>query len=292
MNLTEQGPWTVLKLLNWTREYLQRAHLEEARLASEVLLAHVLQCKRIELYTRFDHQPSADQLAQFRELVKRAGHYEPVAYMVGEKEFYSLRFKVNPHVLVPRWETEMLVAQAVEHLKTLGRPGRAWDACTGSGCVGIAIAANVPEAVVLGSDISPEAIEVARENAAAHKLDGRVRLRVADLLTLPEDCRDLVPFDVITGNPPYVARNQMVSEVVKHEPRIAVFGGEKGLDFLGPMIRQAPPLLASGGRLILEFGFGMADDVRDLIAATGEFHEPQVLSDGQGIERCLTARRK
>jgi release factor glutamine methyltransferase len=290
--MPEQEPWTVLRLLNWTRDYLAKVHLEEARLAAEVLLAHVLACRRIELYTRFDYVPTADELARFRDMVKRAAACEPVAYMVGYKEFYSLPLKINKDVLVPRPETEMLAMEAIAHLKKLGRPGTLWDVCTGSGCVAIAVAANVHDATVLATDISPAAIEVARENAAANKADGRCRLRVADLLTLPADCADLAPFDVITGNPPYVANNQVVGEVVKHEPPIAVFGGAEGLDFLAPIIKNAAPLIKPAGALMLEFGFGMADAVRDLVVATGHFAEPRILRDHQGIERSLVSVRK
>jgi release factor glutamine methyltransferase len=290
--MTEDQPWTVLRLLNWTREYLAKVHLEEARLAAEVLLAHVLKCKRIELYTRFDYVPAPDQLAQFRDLVKRAAAFEPVAYMVGFKEFYSLPLKVTKDVLVPRPETEMLAMEAIAHLKKLGRPGTIWDVCTGSGCVAIAVAVNVPDSTVLATDISTAAVEVAKENAATNKVDSRCRLRVADLLTLPADCTDLAPFDVITGNPPYVAGNQLVSEVVKHEPPIAVFGGTEGLDLLAPIIANAAPLIRPAGALMLEFGFGMADAVRDLVVATGQFQEPRILRDHQDIERSLVTVRK
>ena len=187
-------------------------------------------------------------MSVYRELVKRAGVYEPVAYLVGTKEFYSLPFKVTADVLVPRSETEILVSEAVTALRKLGRPGRLWDVCTGSGCVAIAAAAQVADLQVLASDISPAAVEIARENAAANKVDSRVRCRVADLLSLPEDCREMAPFDVITGNPPYVADNQMISETVKHEPSIAVHGGKDGLDFIRPFVRDAAACWRPAGR--------------------------------------------
>ena len=292
MTAPDETPWTVLRLLNWTRDYLAAAGLEDPRLAAEVLLAKTLACPRVQLYTRFDQQPSPDQLAAFHQLVRRARAYEPVAYLVGEKEFYSLRFKVTPDVLVPRPETEVLVSEAVTHLRRYARPTRTWDVCTGSGCVAIAVASQVPQAAVLGTDISPAAIAVAAENAAAHKLESRVRFRVADLLALPADCRDLTPFDVITGNPPYVAAHQMISETVKHEPPVAVHGGLDGLDFLRRVVADASPLLAPGGALILEFGFTQADPIVDLLAATGAFEPPRVVRDHQGIERSLVAIRR
>jgi release factor glutamine methyltransferase len=288
----DDTPWTVLKLLNWTRDYFTAAHLDEPRLAAEILLAHVLKCPRVQLYTRFDYQPDSEQLAAFRELVRRARAFEPVAYLVGQKEFYSLRFKVTPDVLVPRAETEILVSEAVAHLRKHAGATTMWDVCTGSGCVGIAVAKHVPEVTVLGTDISPQAVAVAAENAAAHRLETRVRFRVADLLALPEDCRQLVPFGVITGNPPYVADHQMISQTVRHEPPVAVHGGADGLDFLRRLVTDAPAMLAPGGALILEFGFTQADAIGELLAATGAFEQPRIIRDYQGIERSLVAIRR
>jgi release factor glutamine methyltransferase len=291
MSRADDTPWTVLKLLNWTRDYLTGA-VDEPRLAAEVLLASALKCPRLQLYTRFDYQPSPGELAAFRTLVRRARAHEPIAYLVGEKEFYSLRFKVTPEVLVPRAETEALVSEAVTHLRRRSGATRMWDVCTGTGCVAIATAYHVPGVNVLGTDIFPAAVAVASANAAAHGLENRVHFRVADLLTLPEDCHDLAPFDVITGNPPYVAEHQMISETVKHEPPAAIHGGVDGLDFLRRLIADAPALLAPGGALILEFGFTQADAVCELLAATGAFESPRILRDHQGIERSLVAVRR
>jgi release factor glutamine methyltransferase len=284
--------WTVLKLLNWTKDYLDKVNLENPRLCAEMLLAFTLHCQRIELYTRFDYRPTEDELKAFRELVQRARAFEPVAYLVGQKEFYSLRFKVTPDVLVPRAETELLAREAITHLQKYAPQGRAWDACTGSGCVGIATAHEAPGATVLATDISPEAVAIAQENAQINKVQDRVRVRVADLLSLPPDCADLAPFDVITANPPYIAKNQMITEVVQREPPVAIWGGDEGMDFIRPIIQAAPGVLKEGGVLVMEYGYGMADAVRDLVVATGAFDEPKIFSDHQGIERAFLARRK
>ena len=286
------GPWTVLKLLNWTREYFTRAGIDEARLSAEILLANVLGCQRIELYTRFDYQPTAGQLEAFRDLVARAKAHEPIAYLVGVKEFYSLPFKVTSDVLIPRPETELLVSEAFSHLRKLGRPGLAWDVCTGSGCVAVALAAQVKDATVLATDISPGAVAVATDNVAANKVADRVRVRQADLLTLPEDCADMKEFDVITANPPYVARGQEVAESVKHEPPVALWAGKTGLEMIGPIIQKAPEMLRAGGVLAIEFGLDQADAVRDGIVAAGSFAEPRILRDHQGIERAAVAVKK
>lgn len=285
-------PWTVLKLLDWTKDYLTRGGVDDARLSAEVLLAGVLGCRRIELYTRFDYQPTKAQLEAFREQVARARRHEPIAYLVGTKEFYSLPFKVTPDVLIPRPETELLVAEAVTHLKALGRPGLAWDVCTGSGCVAVAVASQVKDATVLATDISPPAVAIAAENAAANKVGDRVRCRQADLLALPGDCAGLKDFDVITANPPYVAQGQEVAPSVRHEPAIALWAGKDGLALIEAVIAAVPALLRAGALLAMEFGQGQADAVRGRLVQTRQFGEPRILRDHQGIERAASAVRK
>jgi len=283
--------WTVLRLINWTKEYFAKGGLGDARLAAEVLLAHVLKCQRIELYARFEYMPTAEQLATYRDLVARARGHEPVAYLVGHKEFYSLRFKVTPEVLIPRPETELLVSEAIAHVKQLGRPGRLWDVCTGSGCVAVAVASQLKDVAVLATDISPTAIEIAAENAAAHGLTGRVTCRQSNLLDLPADCEAWRQVDVLTANPPYVADGDEVAEDVRHEPRVALYAGPDGLGVVRPLLARAPETIAPGGILALEFSFSQADAVRDLIVAGGAFDEPRILRDHQGIERVAVAKR-
>ncbi|KPK45414.1 MAG: hypothetical protein AMK72_11080 [Planctomycetes bacterium SM23_25] len=288
----DQERWTVLRLLDWTKGHFGRRGVDSPRLAAEVLLGHALNCQRVMLYARFDYQPTPAELSAFRELVRRAAEHEPVAYLVGHKEFYSLTFRVTPDVLVPRAETEILVAEAVGHLRTLGRPGIMWDVCTGCGCVAVATAHQVPDVRVLATDICAKALAVAEENVRRHGLAERVRCRQADLLALPKDCADLEDFDVIAGNPPYVANGHPVGETVRREPRIAVFAGPDGMALLGPTIRSAAGLLRAGGKLILEFGYDQADSVRDAIAATGAYDEPKILCDHQEIERVAVAARR
>ena len=285
-------PWTVLRLLDWTREYFETAGVDQPRLAAEVLLAHALQCQRIELYARFNHQPDEQCRASFRKLVKQAAEHRPIAYLVGGKEFYSLRFKVTPDVLIPRPETEILVAEAIRHLRAPGRPAAIWDVCTGCGCVAVAVASQVPDVTVLATDVSEAALAVAAENAAVHGAAGRVQVGKADLLTLPEDWHGPQAFDAITANPPYVAEGDPVGESVKHEPRLALYAGRDGLDFIRPMVAAAPGFLASGGALIMEFGYRQGGAVRALIAETGAFGEPKVLMDHQAIERAVVAVRR
>jgi len=285
-------PWTVLRLLDWTKDYFARAGLDSPRLAGEILLAHVLRCRRIELYTRFEHRPNDKQLAAYRKLVKRAADHEPIAYLVGKKEFYSLSFKVTGGVLIPRPETEILVDQAVGYLKGLGRPALLWDVCTGCGCVAVAAAANVEDLAVLATDISAEAVAIAAENAAACGVGARVTCRQCDLLALPPDWEGGREFDAITANPPYVPDQEELSETVRHEPAEALRGGADGMDLIRRLVADAPDVLGAAGRLIMEFGHDQRDAVTQLIAAAGAFGDPQIILDHQSIPRVIVVERK
>ena len=287
----EGSGWTVIKLLGWTKDFFARSGLEEPRLSAEILLGHALGCDRLALYTRFDYHPTGEQLATFRDLLRRARQFEPIAYLVGRKEFYSLTFKVTPEVLVPRPESEILVSEAVAHLRKLSRPGRAWDVATGSGCVAVAIAVQAPQVSVLATDISPAAVAVAAENAAAHNVADRVKCLAADLLDLPGEAGETRDFDVITANPPYVPIGQEVAEPVKHEPVRAVFGGTDGLDFIRPIVADSGKFLRAGGALVMEFGEGQAQAVTRLAEQAGCFGCLRLIRDHAGIERVIVAIR-
>jgi len=285
-------PWTVLQLLDWTKGYFQRAGIESPRLCAEILLAHSLACKRMELYTRHDSQPDEEKLADFRQNVKEAAEGHPVAYLVGQKEFYSLTFRVTPAVLIPRSETELLVDHAVAYLRRLAGPTTCWDVCTGSGCVAAAVAKHAPGATVLATDISPEVIAVARRNVESLGLADRVTCVTADLLNVPEAWGGEALFDAITANPPYVADGDMVGKGVEYEPADALHAGADGLAVLRPLIAAVPERLKPGGVFCVEFGQGQADFVRDLIVAAGELGEPTILKDQQAIERTAVAKKK
>lgn len=284
-------PWTVLRLLNWTRDYFSKADLDAPRLCAEMLLAECLGCQRIELYARGHDEPDEEVRSRFRDMVRRAVDGEPVAYIVGHKEFFSLPFTVTSDVLIPRPETEILVDQAVNELR-LRDGGTCWDACTGSGCVAVAVAANVPQARVLATDISPEAVAVAQTNAEANDVADRVTTTVADLLTLPDAWNEEPLFDVITANPPYIAEDDKVGHGVDREPVVALRSGPTGLEIISKLVPQAPPLLKAEGLLCIEFGMGQADDVRNIIMDTGAFYEPDIINDLQDLERAAIARKR
>jgi release factor glutamine methyltransferase len=287
------GEWTVLRLINWTREYFARAGLQETRLSAEILLAKVLGCRRVELYTQSARLVEREHLQAYRELVRRAAEREPIAYLTGEKEFYSLTLRVSADVLIPRPETELLVDVALECARASRRPVRLWDACTGSGCVAVAAAYYAAEMTVLATDISEPALAVAGENVARYGLGDRVRVERADLLTLPPAAAGMSPFDVITANPPYVTDRDMphLPEVVRREPDIALRAGPTGLEYLGRVVHDAPAHLREGGLLAMEFGLGRSDELYDLLNAAGRYADIRFLKDAAGIERTVVARR-
>ena len=289
---TVNEPWTVLRLLDWTKDFFGRYGIESPRLCAEILLAECLQCKRMELYLRFEYHPSESELASFRANVKKASEGQPVAYLVGRKEFYSLSFKVTSAVLIPRPETELLVDQAVSHLRKCKHNPTCWDVCTGSGCVAIAVAKHSSNTRVLATDLSFEALKITQENADALDVTDRVMCAQADLLTLPEEWNGEPHFDAITANPPYVADGDEVGKGVEYEPAEALRAGPEGLDALRPLIACVPSYLKAGGVFCVEFGRRQADTVRDLLLATNAFNEPSILKDHQAIERAIVAVRR
>ncbi len=282
--------WTVLRLINWMKDYFARSGLDEPRLAAEVLLGHVLDCRRLSLYTQFDRTPNSEHLSALRGLVRRAAGGEPIAYLTGRKEFYSLAIKVTPDVLIPRPETELLVDAVLDYARSRNnKPLMLWDVCTGSGCVAVAAAKHCRTLSVLATDISAPAVAVARENVERHGLDDRIRVEQADLLTLPESAEGF--FDIITANPPYVtdAEMEQLPEPVKREPAAALRAGPTGLEFIDPLIRQAQSHLKPNSLLALEIGFGQAGRVYDLLNETGRYENIRFLKDAAGIERAAIA---
>ncbi len=293
--------WTVLRLINWTKDYFTRSGIDEPRLAAEVLLGYVLGCKRVALYTQFDRAPTDEQLSAFRQLVRRAADGEPIAYLTGQKEFYSLTIKVTPDVLIPRPETELLVDAVLDYARERTDAVRLWDVCTGSGCVAVAAAKHCPTLTVLATDISEAALAVARENVERHDLVNRVRLEHADLLTWPQTPlpRHRV-FDIITSNPPYVtdAEMEQLPDPVKREPEAALRAGPTGLEFITRIIKDAPnhlqaapsTLLGTGGLLAVEIGFDQAERVYDLLNEAGRYENIRFGKDPAGIERIALAQ--
>ena len=239
------GEWTVKRILDWTTEHLKKHGSESARLDAEILLAHARGCRRIELYTRYEERLTEPQRATMRDLVRRRAQAEPVAYLVGHKEFYSLNFRVTADVLIPRPETETLVLEAVERAKeSPAERVRLLDLCTGSGCVAVAAAKTCAKLAVTATDLSQAALLIAAENATRLGVADRVSLRHGDLFAA-------VPagetFDLITANPPYVADGEfetLPADIRLHEPSAALLAGPDGMALLTRIAAESPAFWA------------------------------------------------
>jgi release factor glutamine methyltransferase len=259
--------WTTLAVLDWTTKRFDDAGIAGARLEAQLLLAHVLGCSRVQLYTGFDKPLADHELAGYRELIKRRLDGEPVAYLLGEHEFWALPFYVDRNVLVPRPDTETVVEVARDTRADRAAPCRVLDLCTGSGAIAIALARELPGASVVATDVSPEAAAIARRNAERNGGADRVDVRVGDLFAPVGGER----FDLITSNPPYVATRTIdtLAPEVRREPRVALDGGDDGLAFIDRICAAAAGHLAPGGALVVEHGFDQADAVRERFAAAG-----------------------
>ncbi|WP_040591995.1 peptide chain release factor N(5)-glutamine methyltransferase [Schlesneria paludicola] len=286
---TPEEPWTVRRVLEWTTAHLKKSGSDTPRLDAEILLAHARGCQRIQLYTQFDEPLNDAVRATMRGLVQRRAKAEPVAYLVGQREFFSLKFRVTRDVLIPRPETETLVIEILDAAKVRPNP-TILDLCTGSGCVAISTAKNNPQAKVTAVDISRAAIAIARENAAAHQVTDRVEIIESNIFeALPAGKQ----FDLIVGNPPYIPSaeiDQLDAEVAKHEPRLALDGGPDGMDILRRIIEQAPRFAAPSALLLLEFTPEQAEALEQLTVAHGGYEDVSIVKDLGHRARVLKAR--
>jgi release factor glutamine methyltransferase len=275
---------TVLEVLQSTTAYFKKREIESPRLNAEHLLAHTLQRKRIELYLEFERPLAEAELTPLRELVRRRGQGEPLQHLLGTVEFAGRVFLCDKRALVPRPETEELV----ELLKSKMQSPRSkiLDVGTGSGVIALTLAAQFPETEVHAVDISDDAIELARENAARLDLQGRVGFAISNLLTEVEGA-----FDLIVANLPYVATGERpaLSREVLHDPAIAVFAGERGDELLRELIGAARDHLRPGGMLALEVGIGQAAELASLLAEKN-YHDIASIRDYCGVTRFLFGR--
>lgn len=284
---TREEPWTIRKVLTWAADDLKKRGHPSPRLDAELLLGKVLNLPRVKLVIDADRPLSKDELSAYRGLHTRRRSGEPVAYLLGVREFYGRPFRVDPRVLIPRPDTEILVEVALARTASRSLSLRALDLCTGSGCVAITIARERPTARVIGSDISRAALEVARDNAL--RLGAfNVAFFEADLLTLPPPARG--PFDLITANPPYIADGEepdLPVDIRKFEPHGALFGGSDGLAIIRRIVRDAPLALDEGGVLAVEVAAGQAAAVAELLRDRG-FASVETKRDFGGHERVVS----
>ena len=287
--------WTIQKLLNWVTEYLTSKGIESPRLSAELLLSHVLALKRIDLYTQFDKQVPQQQLNNLHDLVKRAGLHEPVVYLTGKTEFYSLELDITADCMIPRPETELLVQRSIEFLRTRSGIQYVCDLCTGSGCIAVAIAKNFPDARITATDISDAALKIAARNVEKHQLKERVRLLCGDLFEPIIQQLDVSQFDLIVCNPPYVSTaeyEKLDKNIKDYEPASALLAGEDGMDIYQKIINKVDEFLKPGAALMLEIGYAQGSAVRGLLEQTGAFTEIKIEKDPHNNDRIVISRKK
>lgn len=259
--------WTTLAVLDWTTQRFTDAGIGGARLEAQLLLAHVLGCTRMQLYTGFDKPLAEAELASYRALIKRRLGGEPVAYLLGEHEFWGLPLYVDASVLVPRPDTETVIEVARTVVADRTAACRVLDLCTGSGAIALGLAKELPAARVIATDMSPEAVAIARRNVDRNQLAERIEVRQGDLFAPVAG----ETFDLIASNPPYIATEVIatLSAEVRREPVLALDGGRDGLAFYDRICRDAVAHLNPGGALVLEHGYDQAEAVHARLAAAG-----------------------
>lgn len=283
--------WTIQKLLSWITGYFTEKSIDSPRLSAELILCHVLKMQRIELYMHFEKRIEQSDLALLRSYVKRASDHEPIAYLVGLTEFYSMEIKVSPDTLIPRPETELLVQRAIDFLRTVENP-YVCDLCTGSGCIAIAVGAGVEAAHLIATDICDKALAVASDNVTFHKLTERVKLLCGDLFEPIISGLDETRFDLIVSNPPYVATDeyeQLDKNVKAFEPKLALEAGPDGLDVYKRIIAGAPEHLKPAGRLMMEIGYKQGPAIKELLESSGSFKDITIEKDFAKHDRIVTA---
>lgn len=283
---------TVLSLLKKSTAFFEEKGIDEAKRSAEHLLAHALGQKRLQLYLRFDQPVAEDELAAFRELVRRRLQHEPVQYIVGTTEFYGLEFAVSPHVLIPRPETEHLVEAVIDRLKAGdATEHRILDIGTGSGVIAVTLAAQLATAQLTATDVNTDALAVAAGNAASNGVADRVTFLSHDILS--GDTGALGgPFDAMVSNPPYIATTDMAElqpEIRAHEPATALTDGGDGLAFYRRFVALLPSLLRPGGLLAVEIGYGQSVSVRNILTDAG-LRDIEVIQDYGGIDRVIVGK--
>lgn len=280
---------TVAEVLRTATTRLADGGIDSPRLDAEVLLAHVLNCRRLSLYIDAEKILPLEKILRFDELITRRLKKIPVAYLTGTREFMGLSFAVNEHVLIPRPDTEILTEGVGEFLRGLGKAVTFVDLGTGSGAICISILKFVKAARAAAVDISAEALTVAKFNAQKFHVDDRLEFFQGDMFA-PLAGKI---FNAIVSNPPYIPTGELetLQAEVTREPRLALDGGADGLNFYRRIITDAPKFLVAGGLLAFEVGINQADAVKTLLALNGNFEEPETWRDLSNVERVITAQR-
>ena len=286
--------WTVKRVLDWTVGYLERKGDERPRLSAEWLLCAATGLTRVELYVNFDRPLTAGELTQMREGVTRRGRGEPLQYVTGEMPFRHIVMRCEKGVLIPRPETEVLVDACLEALADVGDP-RVLEIGTGTGCIALSLATELPGTRVIATDLSPRAVELATRNRDALDLAGVVEIVACDLASgVPEALWGT--FDLLVSNPPYiptaVLEHEVPPEVKDHEPHLALDGGEDGLDVFRRLLALAPQVLRAGATMALELSEDNVRTAAELCRAQGGWTKVKVLEDLTHRPRVLVATRE
>lgn len=291
----KNGKWTILELLEWTASYFKSREVESPRASAEILLAHALHLNRIDLYLRYDQPLCNNELERYKALIKRRARREPVAYILGAKEFWSLELTVTPEVLIPRPETESLVETALGvldgdlHLA----PRHILELGTGCGAIALALASQRPEHLYFASDLFKAATGIAKQNAKRHGLDDRIHFFVGDWMEPLQEKTQL--FDMIISNPPYIPSGgipELQPEIYKYEPLSALDGEEDGLGCLRKIIGAAHRSLKPRGSLVLEIGYDQKAAVQRIIERCEKYDEVVFSKDYSGMDRVARMRKK
>lgn len=294
--------WTTRRLLAWIGDALKKKGIESARLCAEILVSHVIACDKLKLYTDPDRPASVEERERLRDLVGRALKHEPVQYLVGEWWFFGLPLKVDRRVLIPRPSTETIVEHVLQHARKRVRyddPTRdhlmVADVGTGSGCIAIALAKNMERTRVLATDVSAGALEVARGNAARHKVGHEIEFAEGDLLGPVEKWAAGAGLDYLVSNPPYIPDtewNDVPANVKDYEPESALRGGVDGMRFVRPLLERGPELLRPGGVIAVEVAMSMAGAAEAILAGRDGVREVRVLKDVEGLPRVVVGTKR
>jgi len=288
---------TVLELLNLAQDYLGKHGVERPRLDSEILLGHVTGKKRLELYLDYNQPLSESEVELFREYTRQRAQRKPVQHIIGETEFFGLRFKVNENALIPRPETELLVEKVIEHIDRNALQFRGeiviFDVGTGSGCIAVSLAKKLNGARIYASDVSNQALSLARQNAQSNSVESDIELLEGDLeqafvsTSIPRS-------DILVSNAPYISEPEwaeLAPEVVEYEPKQALYGGADGLEVIRKIIPAGLRLLKQGGWIFLEIGWKQAAKVEDLFREAGDYCGLEFIQDYSGIRRIVKAQK-
>jgi release factor glutamine methyltransferase len=277
---------TVLESLNLSTDYLQKHGIESPRINAELLLSSILNCKRLDLYLAFDKPLSDDEQEKYRNFLKRRAKFEPLQYITGSVEFYGIEIKVNPSVLIPRAETEILIDTVIEQVKT-EEEINILDIGCGSGNISIALAVNIPNCKVFGTDISKDALKISMENAEVNGVKNKTEFHQKDILTA--DFSDFPKMNIIVSNPPYVSEEKFTTlqnEIKYFEPNFAVTDFSDGYKFYKAISERVKQLLKPGGKIFFELSENQHIKVKEIMEANG-MRDIKIKKDYLNIERVI-----